>query len=209
MGLNKDSIALFNSEEIITFIKKNSIDIAINAKRYFDYYLTKVYDLVEITKSPTYPNVDLYVFERKSSKYRTVKCTDAYKKDALRYLAPTAENHDNRHFILPIEPYASTLGIRNRYAGGFQYFPPLCNYSIISPFFSKKESDSLKKALQNEIREKDRGKLVKFIHEIHISTLVTLKMQNWIIKNTVLDIPPTHKQILTAYSELVADYLLL
>jgi len=114
-----------------------------------------------------------------------------------------------RQIINSIEPYHKVLAVSDiHYQYHLGYYDPTISY-IISPFKTKNESDQLIEAYKNLISSSDNVSLAREIKNNNIEYLVPKKLSDWIIKNSSTKSSIDRLAILSAYSELIAEALIL
>lgn len=192
---------------IINVAHINNVDAILFYENYLDIYLGQNfvltnYDKIDINEKE---NIKMYTLLRcAEDKHHIVKMPSDMRKIILK----EAYKESKRSWHYPIEPYSDILTVKNNKPSGFEIFGQFSRTSMVSPFKDKRASDNLKEQLKSLVEKNDRNYLVQVIKSDYINSLIPEKMQNWIIEHSVLKREISKEEILQAYSELIAEFLL-
>ncbi|MGV3585797.1 MAG: hypothetical protein ACO1OF_02245 [Adhaeribacter sp.] len=199
-----------NFNEAIKNTSKNKLIVL-----YFEYFQSQIkgFKLTRINKvntETTNDSLTLLDYELTDN----VKCVEVESSTRQLYLRGIFKKNPEaisfrREIINSIVPYHSKLAVSDvHYQYHLAYYSSAQSY-IISPFKSSNESELLIQSYKQLINSNDKEGLMKEIRRNDIEELIPKKLSDWIIENSSTKNHIDRSAILDAYSELIAEALLL
>jgi hypothetical protein len=114
----------------------------------------------------------------------------------------------NRAWYYAIDKYSNQIAVQNSYVTGFEHFPVLSKFSIISPFYNVLAYQNLKLEMKKLVNPFERSKIFEQLSDDLIRRYATPTLINWIIDNrSKSNQVVTEAQVVEGYRELIADML--
>lgn len=117
-------------------------------------------------------------------------------------------NSYNRCWCYSIKKYKDQLSIENSYPTGFEHFPYLSNYSIISPFKSFNEYTLFKERIINLTDITITNNVKNVLTNDLLKEFITDSLIDWVIKYKPKEIQKREKKdVINGYRDLIIDIL--